>query len=107
MDQFRLDAAAMHQYTDTAAEVAARLERAATSVHAAADIERLTADLGTVGADFIASFITILTGHGETLTVASALVGGYGDALTQHTVTAAELDGDAAAAIGRTGGRLA
>ncbi|MGW0058104.1 hypothetical protein [Nocardia nova] len=102
MEQFALDSGAMAHYTAAAADIAAKLGDAARSVHAAADIERLTADLGTVGAEFIAAFIAALGGHAEVLDSAAGLVGGYGDALAAHTATAAELDADAAARIGRT-----
>lgn len=103
--EVRVDPEAVARYARAAEEVAAGLTAAAASASGAADIDRLTAELGSVGADFAAKWCAAVGAHVDALTAAAALITGYGEGLSQHSQRTAAADSDTADAIARAGER--
>jgi len=98
----RVDPAAMAAYTSIANTVSQQLASAAAVAAGAVDPQRLTADLGLVGADFAAKFAAAVSEHAQALSTAGKLVSAYGHTLTTYTAGVQGADEDSAGAIART-----
>ncbi|NKY89200.1 hypothetical protein [Nocardia veterana] len=98
----RVDPAAMASYTAIANAVSQQLASAAAVAAGAVDPQRLTADLGLVGADFAAKFAAAVSEHAQALSTAGKLVSAYGHTLTTYTAGVQGADEDSAGAIART-----
>lgn len=106
MDALKLDPAAMTAYTTTADTVSQQLASAAAVAAEAVHTERLTADLGLVGAEFAARFTAAVAEHSQALSTAGQLVAAYGQVLRDYSATAQGVDADTAGALGKTGEQL-
>ena len=102
----RVDPAAMTTYTAIANTVSQQLASAASVTSGAVDAQRLTADLGLVGADFAAKFVAAVSEHAEALSTAGKLVSAYGRTLDTYTAGVQGSDADSAAAIAGTEQRI-
>lgn len=106
MNTLKLDPAAMAAYTTIADTVSQQLASAASVAEGAVNQERLSADLGMLGADFAARFTAAVSEHAQALSTAGQLVSAYGQVLRGFDTTVQVGDADAAAAITRTGESL-
>lgn len=102
----RVDPAAMATYTAIANTVSQQLASAASVTAGAVDAQKLTADLGIVGADFAAKFVAAVSEHAQALSTAGKLVSAYGRTLDTYTTGVQGSDTDSAAAIAGTEQRI-
>ncbi|MBF6327457.1 hypothetical protein [Nocardia transvalensis] len=107
MNTLKLDPAAMAAYTTIADTVSEQLASAAAVAAGAVQPEKLSADLGLVGADFAARFTAAVSEHAQALSTAGQLVAAYGQVLRGYNTTAQVTDADSAGAIAQTGEELA
>ncbi|MFI5783728.1 hypothetical protein [Nocardia sp. NPDC051570] len=101
-----VDPEAVAAYVRTSRTVQDQLTAAAVAIRTAADvdqIDRLAADLGSVGATLTSAVVTILEGHADVLAAAAARVGRYGEGISTLQTTVAETDAAHATEIGSTG----
>lgn len=106
MDTLKLDPAAVAAYTAIADAVSQQLASAAAVASGAVNQDRLTADLGLIGADFAARFTMAVSEHAQALSTAGQLVGTYGEILRGYSTDMQGIDTDTAGVITKTGEAL-
>ncbi len=106
MDALKLDPAAMAAYKAVADNVSQQLASAAVAAGGAVNPDRLSADLGLVGAEFAAQFTAAVSQHVQALSTAGQLVHAYGQVLRDYTSDMQDSDAGTAAAIAKTGETL-
>ncbi|WP_167473462.1 MULTISPECIES: hypothetical protein [Nocardia] len=107
MDTLKLDPAAMAAYTKIAETVSQQLASAAQVAGGAVNPERLSADLGLIGAQFAQRFTAAVTEHQQALSTAGRLVAAYGAVLRGYSADMHASDVDTAAKLDRAKGELA
>ncbi|WP_433684108.1 hypothetical protein [Nocardia sp. CA-119907] len=106
MDALKLDPAAMAAYTAIANTVSQQLASASAVAGGAVNPERLAADLGPVGATFVARFTEKVNEHVQALSTAGQLVAAYGHVLRDYSADMQGIDADSAGALARQGDTL-
>lgn len=106
MDALKLDPAAMAAYTAIANTVSHQLASASAVAGGAVNPERLVADLGPVGAGFVARFTEKVNEHVQALSTAGQLVAAYGQVLRDYSADMQDIDVDSAGALARQGEEL-
>ncbi|MGV9614230.1 hypothetical protein [Nocardia xishanensis] len=107
MDTLKLDPAAMAAYTAIAETVAQQLAQASAAASGAVNPQKLDADLGMVGAEFVARFTAAVSEHTQALSTAGQLVAAYGQVLRDYGAAMQTGDAEAAAALAKTEEELA
>ncbi|WP_024802236.1 hypothetical protein [Nocardia sp. BMG51109] len=107
MNTLKLDPVAMAAYTTIADTVSQQLASAAAVAEGAVNPEKLTADLGMLGADFAARFTAAVSEHAQALSTAGRLVSTYGEVLRGLDASVQHSESGAVADMTRTGEALA